>query len=248
MGRKIYTAVDHQKAFEIWYRTRNWTSVAKALDAVWSTTKRWATSDYPCSWGCPWHDYDKLIVDRDKALQARKNLIDEGNFDPVSHDLAMREAISRKTDKTQLACNPAPMIIVRNDIERIQHWEYLWSKIYFHATGLVTTWREFQGFGALQEFERLDLENELRQTLTGGLAATSLDQCIRMLKTIQDQIDGLQGANRKAITNNEPGRKEMTISELRQLRKKIKATSPSKLKTMVAVIRSEDATPDSRAS
>ncbi len=248
MGRKIYTAADHQKAFEIWYKTRNWTSVAQALTANWSTTKRWATHDYPCSWGCPWHNYDELIADRDKALQARKNLIDDGNFDPVSHDLAMRTAISRKTDKTQFASNPAPMLIVRNDVERIQHWEYLWSKVYFHATGLVTTWCEFQGFGDMPSFERDELEGKLRTTLTGGLVATSLEQCIRMLKVIQDQIDGLQGANRKAITSSTPGKKEMTIGELRVLRQKIKATPAAKLKTMVTVIRSEDATPDSCAS
>ena len=249
MGRKIYTQADHQSAFETWYKTRNWSTVAKSLDAVWSTTKRWGESDYPCSWSCPWHDYNKLMADRDAAHQARTNLLNEGNYDPVDHDIAIREAVSRKGDGLNSTKNPPAVVIVRADIERLQHWEYLWSKVYFHATGLVTNWSEFQGMTQMVEFERLELETRLRDALKGGLAATSLEQCIRMLKTIQDQIDGLQGSNRRSgNNNNDPGKKEMTIVELRQIRETLKNTPPKKLKNMVAVVESQDAASNSRAS
>lgn len=246
MPRKIYTAADHQKAFEVWYKTRNWSTVAKTLDANWSTTKRWSEETFPCSWGCSWHGYDQLIADRDKAHQARMELLDQGNYDPVDHELAMRDAIAKKDPQNNVIVSETSMKIVRSDLERLQHWELLWSKVYFHATGVVTTWREYAGFDTMPEYERLELKEKVRQALTQGLAATSLEQCIRMLKTIQDQIDGLQGARRRtASTSGDPAKKEMTIQELRQLRRHLQNTPPSKLATMLTVVNS-DAPPDSR--
>lgn len=247
MGRKIYTAADHQRAFETWYQTRNWSTVAKTLDAVWGTTKRWAEASYPCNWGCPWHDYDKLMADRDRAHEARMELIEKGNYDPVDHEVAMRDAVAKKGEGDNYTKNPAPMVIVRSDIERLQHWELLWSKVYFHATGIATSWREFQGVESLPEFERLEMKEKLRKALSGGLSATSLEQCIRMLSTIQDKIDGLQGARRRTATTTDPGKKELTIQELRALRTTIRNTPPAKLNTMLTVVNS-DAPSDSLAS
>ena len=236
MGRKTYTAEQHQKAFEVWYRTRNWSTVSKELGTTWTTAKRWGESDYPCQWSCPWHDYDKLMDERDAAHQARVELLEQGNMDPVAHDMAIRDAIAKpraKADPTKVY-NSAPLKICRSDLERMGHWEFLWSKVYFHATGIVTSWSEFQGQDTMPEFERLELQEKIRDALGGGLAATSLESAVRMLKMIQDQLDNLQGARRRTA-DDKPGspKNTMTIEALRKLKRTIKTTSQPKLVSLL---------------
>lgn len=240
MGRKTYTAQDHQRAFEHWYTTRNWSSVAKHLDATWTTTKRWGDADYPCQYGCSWHGYESLMNDRDKAHQARTDLLAKGVVNPVAHEEAMRDAIARKEPGGITVLNPAPLQIVRSDIERMGHWELLWSKVYFHATGVVTTWSNYQGLTQMPEFERLELQEKLRDSLNGGLAATSLEQCVRMLSTIQDKIDGLQGARRRTAAESGPVKDQMTIQDLRKMRKAVLSTPAEKLQRMVEQVNSDE--------
>lgn len=240
MGRKTYTADQHQQAFEVWYRTRNWSTVAKELGATWTTTKRWSEADYPCQWGCPWHNYDQLIQERDRAHQARVDLLEKGNVDPVAHDVAIRDAIAKPHNPNEVF-EAAPLVICRSDLERMGHWEFLWSKVYFHATGIVTNWSEFQGRSVMPEFERLELQEKVRGALGGGLAATSLESAVRMLKMIQDQIDGLQGARRRTAGDEAgPAKSEMTIQTLRALKKTIKNTPPKKLASMLDAVNSNE--------
>ena len=86
-----YTAEDHRKAFETWYETRNMAEVASSLGANYLTPRRWRDADFNCSWSCPYHDWDKLMDERDAALHARAQLVNGGNVDPIAHEKAMRE-------------------------------------------------------------------------------------------------------------------------------------------------------------
>ncbi len=238
---KIYTAADHQKAFEIWYESRNWTAAARVLKCNWETIKRWSDLSFKCSFSCPWHGYDDLMEQRDRAHQARIKLIEQGNYDPVAHDTAIRDAVAGPTQGGELQVTDksvsAALDFVRTDIERIQHWELLWSKVFFDATGQVTSWREFK---AGREAD-LEMKERLRGALRTGLHATSLEQAVKMLKIIQDQIDKLQGAShREHTTRSDSDGKQMTLDEMRKMRRLVKNTPPMKLHTMMSVVKAEE--------
>lgn len=235
---KTYTAQHHQQAFDIWYRTRNWTEVARELKAEWTTAKRWSAADFDCKWNCPWHNWVALQEERDNAQATRNALLNNGVTDPVVHDMAMRDVLLGKDTDLSPRKKIAQQMI-RSDNERISHWEYLWSKVYFDATGIALDWRQARGM------DDRDIEEKLRETLRVGLHATSLEQCVKMLKIIQEQIDTSKG-NMVSITpiSSIAATEDLSIDELRQLRTQLKKTPPAKLKALNIVLDDQDAPPE----
>jgi len=233
MPRKVYTEEHHRTAFETWYETRNYSAAAKAVDANYLTPRRWSEKDFDCPHNCPYHNWGLLMEERDSALQVRHDLIADGNLDPVQHDIAMREAVSSPGPRGK---NPPVMQVIRSDLERLQHWELLYSKVYFDLTGLALD------YGTLKE-------DDARQQYRMGLHVTNAEAGIRMLKTIQDQIDALQGADRRNTTSaKRPEREQLTLQQLQKMRQLAKNTPPQKLQTMMMVVDAEDAKPTSAAS
>lgn len=234
MPRKVYTAEHHRTAFETWYETRNYSTAAKSVDANYLTPRRWAEDDFDCPHNCPYHNWARLMEERDAALQVRHNLIERGNLDPVQHDLAMRQAISEPGPKGQ---NPPVMQIIRSDMERLQHWELLYSKVYFDLTGVALD------YGSIKE-------DDVREQYRMGLHVTNAEAGIRMLKTIQEQIDTLQGADRRSqrVNSSTPAREQLTLQQLRKMRELAQNTPPQKLQTMMTVVVAGDAKPASAAS
>jgi len=247
MGRRNYTQADHKTAFESWLAERNYSTASKKVGSNWETVRRWSKPEFACPYACPWHDWVRLADERERAHAVRMKLLNQGNTDPVDHDAAMRNELAKA--KTA-AIEPhyvetAAIEIVRSDIERLSHWEYLWSKVYYDATGHTSDWRHFRG---LEANGVANIENKLREQLRGGLHATSLDHCVRMLATIQEQIDKLQGAARRAPKVAAQDGKPASLEELREMRKMIKSTPPTKLATMLTVMRAEDGEEKASAS
>lgn len=234
MARKVYTAEQHRTAFETWYETRNYSAAAKSVDANYLTPRRWATEDYDCQYNCPYHSWNRLMDERDAALQVRHTLIQQGNLDPVQHDIAMRQAVSDPGPKGQ---NPPVMRIIRSDLERLHHWELLYSKVYYDLTGLALD------YGSIKE-------DYARKQYQMGLHVTNAESGIRMLKTIQEQIDLLQGSDRRSqrVSSASPAREQLTLQQLRKMRQLAQNTPPQKLQTMMSVVVAEDAKPASAAS
>ena len=228
-----YTAEDHRKAFETWYETRNMAEVASSLGANYLTPRRWRDADFNCSWSCPYHDWDKLMDERDAALHARAQLVNGGNVDPIAHEKAMREAINNPDAPRSVVVNNC----VRSDLERLAHWEYLYSKVYFDMTGIALD------YGSIKE-------EEARAQYRAGLHVTNAESGVRMMKVIQQQIDGLQGAERvrPEISAKQEKAEQLTLQQLRQMRHLAQSTPPEKLKTMLTVMDAEDAKPTTAAS
>ena len=233
MPRKVYTAEHHRLAFETWYDTHNYSAAAKAVNANYLTPRRWSADDFSCDFNCPYHNWQQLMEERDSALQSRNELINAGNLDPVAHDIAMRKAVSEPGPKGK---NPLVINLVRSDLERLQHWELLYARVYFDLTGIALT------HGQLTE-------EESRKTYRMGLSVTNAGEGIRMLKTIQDQIDALQGSDRRSTARTQtPAREQLTLQQLRRMKKLAENTPPQKLQTMMTVVDLEDAKPASAAS
>ena len=233
MPRKVYTKEHHRLAFETWYETRNYSAAAKSVDANYLTPRRWAADDFSCDFNCPYHNWQRLMDERDSAIQVRHELINAGDLDPVSHDIAMRKAVSEPGPKGK---NPLVINLVRSDLERLQHWELLYAKVYYDLTGLALT------HGQLTE-------EETKKTYRMGLSVTNAEAGIRMLKTIQEQIDTLQGSDRRLVKRAQtPEREQLTLQQLRRMKKLAENTPPQKLQTMMTVVDLEDAKPTSAAS
>lgn len=239
---KTYTAEHHQQAFELWYEFRNWSHIAKEMGMEWSTAKRWAADDFECKWNCAWHNWPVLADEKDKAQQTRAALLQANVVDPVAHDEAMRGVLVNKV------AQPSEVVtFLRSDAERIAQWEYLWSKVYYTATGIVLDWRQLKS----ADIRDPKVEEQMRATLRTGLSPTSLDQCIKMLKTIQDQIQEIRGDVGSDRSDKEAAAKEIedvSIDELRKLRQLAKDTPKSKIDTMLTIVDAEDAKPESAAS
>jgi hypothetical protein len=219
----------HKQAFEIWYDTRNWSTVAKKIGMDWSTSKRWAAADYNCKDNCPWHNWDMLMQERDRALAARDILLLDGVTDPLEHERVMKDAIAANTT---LQVQKATMDIVRSDTERLQLWEYLFSKIYFDATGIPVDWRVFR---SLEPGANLEENVKLVEALRRGMHCTSFEQCIRTLKVCQEQIDALRGRTIKQEQKKEEEVEPNSISidELRRMQHLVDSTPPDKLRGML---------------
>ena len=249
MSRPTYTQTDHKRAFEEFVQNRNYSSCAKLIGCNWETVRKWSDPEFNCLFACPWHGWNKLLEERERAHHARMELLNQGNHDPVDHDRAIRGELARTDHERRTGeylTQVAHVEIVRSDIERLQHWEYLWSKVYYDATGMVADWRQFRGINGA---DQLEIENKLREHLRVGLHATSLEQCVRMLATIQEHIDKLQGATRRSPSVSTSDGKIASLEELREMRKMLRNTPKKKLETVVTVLRSgEDESETAAAS
>lgn len=218
-----YAAADHQRAFEEFYETRNWTHVSRVLEMEWNTAKRWGRPDYKCKWNCPWHNYAVLIEERDQAQQARAILLAQGVTDPAEHDAAMRDVMVGVLPPK----DESGVEVFRDEVKskteaRIAQWELLWSKLYFDATGLVLDWRQLRGGKPAER----GVEEKLRQLLRGGLHATSLDQCIKNLKIVEEQVAKLRGHVQDLPESTYDPVDTVSIDEIRKMRSQLQAAPP----------------------
>jgi hypothetical protein len=153
------------------------------------------------------------MAEADRAHDARLDVLNKHAGDPVRMDAAIRSSAAL-IPVEQAIPNP-PKMLLRSAAERISHWEYLWSKVFYDATNQTTDWRNFRNLNVNPA-----VESELRDALRTGLHCTSLEQCVRTLKMIQDQIE-------KIVTNNDAvlevaDEKEDTLAELREMRQRLK--------------------------
>ncbi len=246
-----YSINDHKKAFELFYALDSMNAVSRELGIDGHTIRRWAGTDFGCS--CPWHNWDKLVLEKDQILDAQIGLLGEGNYDPIAQENAIlnydprTSALEVDAEKT-LQIRRATKIMVRSDAERLTHLEYLWSKVFYHATGIVTDHTLFldeQG-GMLDEKIR-------EEYFKKGADPKNLEGCIKSLGDINSMIEelkrslgfkkgGIGGGSATSTPEKAAAiveEKELTLEELRHYAQVIKSQNPEKIKAMVAVIKSE---------
>lgn len=226
-----YTADDHKRAFEIWTESKNLTAVTRELECDWGTPKRWMQRDYNCPFGCPWHGWVDLNEERDRAHAAKLRLVNEGNGDPVEHDLAIRRAVTPDATAPRLE---AVEQLVRSDLERVGILEMAYSKVVYDMLGVVTDWRHFRGgTSGLDGSMDDETREKLKGVLRGGLHCTSLKDGVTMLKTLRAEIEAIVG-NARASAATAPTQEDerMDRDQLRKMRVLAKNLSAEELRKL----------------
>jgi hypothetical protein len=225
----LYCAEDHKKAFDIYYETRNMKEVERQVGANYNTIHRWRSHDFRCAENCPFHNWDKLIDERDAALQTRASMIEAGNFDVVEHSKAMQDSLTVPAfgeDK------PAPLLeYIVTDCEKMAQWVFLRNKVWYDLTGIPID------YGQLKS-------DEAREQYRCGLHFTNAEKALKALVLIDEQLDILHGVQAPdARDGREHAKKQLSIEELRKL-KTVASSSPESLRAMLKVVKN-DAKPNS---
>jgi len=256
MGNRSYTAEHHKRAFDIYYETRTYRRVTDELSLDYGTIVRWASAEYRCRFNCPYHNWEALLAEKERAVKAKIRLYEEHEFNPILHDEAVRGAVpatvpddgtvAERHRAEELTAQRRNIVdkLVRSDVERLAQWEMLWSKAMYHATGQVLD------FEALVDPEGNPLsEDDLKTLYKQGLKFGSLDAGIRCLTAIQDQIEkvkdriGLRrklGGEDEEQTKNGHDRPRLTLDDMRRFRDLLENTPPEQQALLMKLMRADD--------
>lgn len=214
----------HKKAFEVYYQTRNKSQVARECGVTMQAVNNWVEKTYPCRFGCPYHGWEELIAEKERALTAQVKLLETGVHDPVQIENAMKEAAGNPTFDRMFAVKQ----IVRSDLSRVADYEYLYAKVFFHITQIAITPDQVEGIVNGDQTAQ-----DYADKYSKGLIVTNMRDGMSILNGIVDKIKQLKidlgGAQDKESDNAEI----VTIEELRTLRKTTKSLSSTQLSSMM---------------
>lgn len=260
MSNRKYTDEDHRRAFEIYWQTRVLRRVSDEMGLDFATVKSWS-GEYACTYACPWHNWDRIRIEREAGIDARLKSMEMGIVDPVQQSAALEAAVAAADtsawDPDRLSQPMLPQIrerqqvvesMVRSDLERASQWELLYSKIFFQLTGIALDHRLFVKDG------QPVTEEELKQVFEKGLTLKNMDNGIKALALVQDRIDQLRErmgvysrkpsavpppqAPQKAIENQTP--EKLGIEELRRLNALLRQTPKEQVQALVAMSQAEN--------
>lgn len=227
MGRAAtYTREHHQKAWEIWYETRNLSETCRRMNISQQTGIRWKDKGFNCAFNCPYHDYDGLAHDVAKANQARLELVNKGETDPVAIDSAMRAHLThggKRDDNSDMLMDAPAMDIIRKNDLVVGDFEFLYRKIYYLATGqtLTPTHAIITANG-----DAIDI-NWAGEYEKGIGKINSIDKAIESLIHLRNEIEKRTGASAAGengvVLENITETKRVTIplEQLAQMREQI---------------------------
>lgn len=250
MASRTYGREHHERAFQIWYDAGTYAAVRNELSLDFHTIKSWA-GPFACADACPWHNWEKLKQEKAAAIRAQMELYTKGIHNPLAHDVAVRAAVGAVPDRGYDQTPTPPTLedrqravatVVRSDLERLSHWEYLYAKVFFEVTGLAVDAKLLVRDGVPLS------EEQIREKLGQGLSCKTLDAGIRALATVQQQIEGLKmnlGAYNKAHQPNgevavpQP-KQSMTIDDLRKFKSLVENTPPEQRELLTRMFRAEE--------
>lgn len=230
MANVTYTSEHHEQAYRIYWDTRNYSRVSEKLDIGMDTARNWSKADFPCRFGCQWHNWEKLIIEQQEALTSRVKLFEAGNLDPIAHEACI-DGVVKFDPKNRTSVEKrreAMSKLVRSDLERAAHWELLYEAVYFQLTGIVLDNSMIVAEGSAKT---------RRTVYESARKINSFEAGIKALKTAQDQIDGLKTRlGIYASKDDEPKQEiaeqkveSLTIEEARHLQDLMEHTPPEQL-------------------
>lgn len=244
MARVIYGSDHHKQAFEIWREARTFTRVGEIMDIGLDTVRAWSKADFNCLQGCQWHNWEKLVADEALALSRRMQLYEEGNVDPIAHNVATQDVMrsDERNPKLQKARREVMDKLVRSDLERAAQWELLWSKVYFQVTGICLDHRTVIVEGK---------DVQTGELYAQGLKVTNMEGGIRALFTVQSQIDKLKermGVYKSDVKKDEEDKsaekdfdvETLSIEEVRKFQQLVENTPPDQLELLKRMLRREN--------
>jgi hypothetical protein len=214
-----YDHTHHQRAFELYLEHRSYGKVCAIMGiSTLFTVQNWGSKDYRCQYGCPWHDYQRLLEERAQVSSKAIDLIERGvSSEQELLDRATAEIRKKfRTAQDKKLMMEQIQLLVRSDLERLSHWEYLYGKVYFDLTGIALPYEQ------LVDSDKYTLDP--RKQYAKGLSVTDFTKGVYLLKEIQNKIDEIKNRNTppeqpKAETDSDD--EQMSIAELRQLRQQL---------------------------
>lgn len=211
--KKVYSREDHEKAYQLYFSSRNLSHVARQMSLSYQTVLQWKAGGFSCAFGCPFHDWDRMLNEQAAAMEAQFQLQERGVFDPLAQEQAIEVAVE---NAEQLPVAPLPVVRVRMTPEQeLHHWFHLYAKTYFDLTGIALdyeTWKEAQA--GVAGIMREDL-------LKKGLRHTSAEGAIRTLAMIGDKLRALEsqilGAKEIRTEAQAKEAKKLNPEEIRRL-------------------------------
>jgi transposase-like protein len=253
-GRKKYTPEDHQRAYEVYFVSRNFSDVQRKCDLSYETVLRWAKANYLCPHGCPWHGWDNKIEEQVRVTAAKQ----AAPPDPISQAIAVAKAVDAPQELAVVPLDPreikAALELTTTRMERLYSWRFLYAKLVMELNGLAVDYNTLQG-DFVDPKKRLQLEEHYKK----GLRPTNLAETIRTLGFVEDRIEKLerelngegqitvtpQGVKSSPPTIERPAEAavlpdNLSLDELRSLSQVAKKLPPRAVKEVLAVMDDED--------
>ena len=246
--KKRYTDRHHKLAFETWYETGSWTRAQEALGgnpALGTTIRRWAKLDFRCRYGCPYHGWENLKAEKQKAID--------------THVGPLVAVQNEKANNAIAAVNPPPPplragavdSIIRSDLERLAHLEILYAKAFYHATGISIS------CPALVDADgNVKSTTDIQDHFTAkGTKPQSFEQSCKTVLSLVDRIAlfaAESGLRRRHSSDRQASKelgvtppdetKRLDIESLRQMKgilNQLEAASPDERAALIQTMRSE---------
>jgi len=230
-----YTAEDHRRAYEVWFRTRSWRRTAEAIGSnpsVYQTVRSWSRADFACREGCPYHDWENLA--RQQEGQPGTSLVRPLDNPEMRHlDLVPQDE-----------CVAALEDLFASDIERLTHWEIIYAKAFYHVTGIVRLCPHLVGADGSP-----CTEEDLKRRFDSGLKPANLRDAVIVLARVQGEIhklvklSGLRRSKKRrppSPADDAPAEsRQLTIEDVRDLKELYDNTPPEKRAALAKILESE---------
>lgn len=260
---------DHEKAFLLFSELGSKSAVSRQLQMDRASLVDWSSSTFACPYMCPWHDWDKLIQQRKDAVAAKVELLAGKIYDPEAHEQVIREVVPPDETRTSstMSRRRAVETLVRSDIEVLAHYEFLYNKVFFEATGITLDHPSLAVHFENAGFSKSPTPDGKKTPIPTGiqlmelytlstLRCTNLGAAISTLTQIRQQIDELQtsmGVKRKPIVAATEQTDELqdvaltettqqlSLEDLRAFRDMVENTPPEHIDLLKRALRADDA-------
>lgn len=236
-----YTANDHRRAFDLWFECGSYQRTAAQMSEVPAfrlTVRNWSRHDFECPFGCPYHGWEALAIKRRESAKA--------SVAPPAAPTPM-VPVKGSRDEPQALKKDSMTRMARSDLDRLTHWEFIWSLLMFHVSG-----------GYISACPHMVSEDgsvlgdaELRKLfMVAGNKPKSIESAVRTMAVVQGQIEKIVSATGLRKSKKHPaqisaeaipsGEKcQLDLDTLRSFKEMYMQTPPEKRAALAQMFQSE---------
>jgi hypothetical protein len=209
-----YTADDHKAAFEAYLEVPTFNHVGRVLGIDSQKASWWASPTFRCKFGCPYHNYPILLREREVAVSENIKLFEEKKGSVSESKAIIKKIVEENHADPDNAATVIATLnkIVRSDLERLTHWEYLYGMVFYQLTGIELDYDHI-----------VDRNGKFKVDAEAYLKASRIDKaekCVYLLSHIQDQIENIKGRiapDNPNAGHQQPQDQKLKIEDLRAL-------------------------------
>jgi hypothetical protein len=222
-GGRQHTVEEHQLTCELWLENHSFKETASKSNVAQSTVEAWASDWWRCPFGCPYHNWARLDLERKRIFEQHMQGSELGVVTPEMMKAHAEAILAQDLQTNQLqTANLAEKLnsLCRGDLERIAHWEFVYAKLFRDLTGIELD------VDMLARAE--DIKPELLD-FAKGLHVEKAKEAIELLQAVQSEIDKIKQRNSVKPQAEPEGPTTVSIEELRRMRQIVESTNPKQL-------------------